>query len=51
MTAQRLNLSMGMVAMVNQTALQESSKGLNKPSECSAMLMVHSNHSTQEHHQ
>ncbi|CAL1293180.1 unnamed protein product [Larinioides sclopetarius] len=51
MTAQRLNLSMGMVAMVNQTALLDISKGFHKPSECTAMLMVHSNDSTQVHHQ
>ncbi|KAF8787702.1 sialin-like [Argiope bruennichi] len=51
MTAQRLNLSMGIVAMVNQTALQEMSMGTYKPSECPARFKMHSNDSTGKHHQ
>ncbi|GIY35651.1 putative inorganic phosphate cotransporter [Caerostris extrusa] len=49
MTAQRLNLSMGMVAMVNNTALQLLSDGENKPSECPTRIVIHLNESMETH--
>ncbi|GFU39994.1 sialin [Trichonephila clavipes] len=48
-TAQRLNLTMGMVAMINQTALQMSGDDI-KVSECTAELLSHANDSTHEIH-
>ncbi|GFU27100.1 hypothetical protein NPIL_452912 [Nephila pilipes] len=49
MTSQRLNLTMGMVAMVNQTAIQMISEDF-KVSECTAEYTSHSNDSTHETH-